>query len=243
MSDVSPTVLPGMKIKLRDWDGTVVKFNVHAASRKISARWKNGMVEVVVPPGMSTRTAVEAVLSMRERLEKRKPKVLFSEGQTLQLDGIRFRFGRQSLSPLSVHMTGAYDDPVIAVGTGLSYDDDEVTAIISRLMMRAAYTVAPAVLLPMARAEAERLGLKPAKWSISRGHRVLGHCSGRGEIALSSRCVFLPEDLRRYIICHELAHLTEMNHSVSFHSLCDSYLDGNEKELIKKLKTYQWPLL
>lgn len=242
-NQTSPIVLPGMKLRLTDWDGTIVKFNIHPASQRISARWKNGMLEVIVPPGTSIPRAVEAVLSMKERLEKRKPKVVFHDGQILEVSGITFRFGRQSLKPLQVHLTGTYNEPVISVGTNLNYDDDEVTAIISRLMMHVATENAAAILLPIAREEAARVGLTPKSWSISRGHRTLGRCSGRGEIALSSRCVFLPDDLRRYIICHELAHLVHMNHSSDFHHLCDQLLGGNERILINKLKKFQWPLL
>lgn len=243
MNTVSPVILPGMKLRLTEWNGTIVKFNVHSSSHRISARWKNGIVEAVVPPGTPTRRAVEVILSLSERLDKRKPQIEFHDGQVLEFDGLRFRFGRQSLNPRNVHMTGTYDAPVIAVGTELSYSDDGVTAIISRLMMRAATAVAPHVLLPLARSEAARLNLSPARWSISRGRRVLGHCNSKGEIALSARCVFLPAHLRRYIVCHELAHLTEMNHSPRFHALCDSYLGGTEKKLIKEIKNFTWPIL
>ena len=243
MNTVSPIVFPGMKLRLTDWNGTVVKFNVHSSSRRISARWRNGEVEVVVPPDTLTRRAVETVLGWKERLDQRKPKVRFHDGQIMEFDGLKIRFGRQSLKPLQVHLTGSVYEPVISVGTGLSFDDDEVISIISRLMTHAATNTAPKILLPIAREEAARVGLSPTSWSISRGHNTLGRCSGRGEIALSSRCVFLPDDLRRYIVCHELAHLVHMNHSADFHRLCNKFLDGNERLLINKLKKFQWPLL
>lgn len=243
MNMVSQIVIPGMKLRLTDWNGTIVKFNVHSSSRRISARWRNGEVEVVVPPNTPTRRAVETVLEWKDRLDLRKPKVRFYDGQVLEFEGLRFRFGQQSLKPLQVHLTGSTFEPVISVGTGLCFDNDEVISIISRLMTHAATNTAPDILLPIAREEAARVGLSPASWSISRGHNTLGRCSGRGEIALSSRCVFLPDDLRRYIVCHELAHLVHMNHSAEFHSLCDSFLDGNERLLINKLKKFQWPLL
>lgn len=55
--------------------------------------------------------------------------------------------------------------------------------------------------------------------------------------------VFLPQELRDYIICHELAHLSEMNHSPRFHALLDSYLDGREAMLAARLRAYSWPVL
>ena len=90
---------------------------------------------------------------------------------------------------------------------------------------------------------AERLGIRPAQWRISSGHKVLGSCSSNRVIRLSYLLVFLPLELRQYIICHELAHLTEMNHSPRFHELCNAYCNGNERELAARLKSFNWPIL
>lgn len=121
--------------------------------------------------------------------------------------------------------------------------DPQSDGVISRLLKRVATRLAPGILVPEARAEAVRLGLKPRSLSISGGHKVLGHCSSGGDIAISSICVFLPFELRRYIYCHELAHLSEMNHSDRFHALCNRYLGGREAELSRMVNKYEWPIL
>ena len=72
---------------------------------------------------------------------------------------------------------------------------------------------------------------------------VLGRCNSRGVIALSSVLVFLPEELREYVICHELAHLDEMNHSPRFHALCDKYCRGRERQLEAALKAAVIPIV
>jgi predicted metal-dependent hydrolase len=43
-----------------------------------------------------------------------------------------------------------------------------------------------------------------------------GSCTAAGVISLNWRLVLTPESVRDYIICHELMHLKEMNHSPRF---------------------------
>jgi predicted metal-dependent hydrolase len=56
-----------------------------------------------------------------------------------------------------------------------------------------------------------------------------GSCSTRGNISLNWRLIQTPENVRDYIILHELMHLKEMNHSPRFWALvakvCPSYLE------------------
>jgi len=46
-----------------------------------------------------------------------------------------------------------------------------------------------------------------------------GSCSSSGELSFNYKILFLPADLRDYIIVHELAHLKEMNHGAKFWNL------------------------
>jgi predicted metal-dependent hydrolase len=43
-----------------------------------------------------------------------------------------------------------------------------------------------------------------------------GSCSANGTVSLNWRLLQAPESVRDYIICHELAHLWELNHSGRF---------------------------
>ncbi|MCF6310366.1 MAG: M48 family metallopeptidase [Sulfurimonas sp.] len=63
-----------------------------------------------------------------------------------------------------------------------------------------------------------------------------GSCSSTGVITLNSQLIKINKELIDYIIVHELAHLTHMNHSKKFHSLVNQYIP-NSKILNKKLKT------
>ena len=55
------------------------------------------------------------------------------------------------------------------------------------------------------RAAALGLSGKVKSWSVGRGHARMGCCKATGEISLSYVLVFLPRELRRCTITHELA--------------------------------------
>jgi len=58
-----------------------------------------------------------------------------------------------------------------------------------------------------------------------------GSCSTKGNLNLSTRLLFAPEDVIDYVIIHELAHLIEMNHSPRFWKLVsDAMPEYKEKE-------------
>ena len=63
-----------------------------------------------------------------------------------------------------------------------------------------------------------------------------GSCSSKGVITLNSQLIKINKELVDYIIVHELAHLTHMNHSKKFHLLVNQYLPDS-KILNQKLKT------
>jgi len=70
---------------------------------------------------------------------------------------------------------------------------------------------------------AKRLGLSYAALSVRDQSSRWGSCSARRGISLNWRLVLLRPVLQDYIILHELAHLTEMNHGKRFWALLDHY--------------------
>ncbi|MDD2663387.1 MAG: SprT family zinc-dependent metalloprotease [Dechloromonas sp.] len=68
---------------------------------------------------------------------------------------------------------------------------------------------------------APRLGVPVPPLRLSSARTRWGSCSSRGGIALNWRLVFLPLPVVDYVVCHELAHLKEMNHSPRFWSVVE----------------------
>jgi len=79
-----------------------------------------------------------------------------------------------------------------------------------------------------------RLGVALPKLLISNARTRWGSCNSKREVRLNWRLLQAPPHLINYVICHELAHLKEMNHSARFWAVVASiYPDykAAEKEL------------
>ena len=66
---------------------------------------------------------------------------------------------------------------------------------------------------------APRLGVAPPPLRISAARTRWGSCSQHGGISLNWRLILMPLAVVDYVVCHELAHLREMNHSPRFWSV------------------------
>jgi predicted metal-dependent hydrolase len=62
-----------------------------------------------------------------------------------------------------------------------------------------------------------------------------GSCSRRNNISLNMKLILLPQELRDYVILHELVHTKIHNHSKKFWIELDKYT-GNSKAMAKRLR-------
>lgn len=70
---------------------------------------------------------------------------------------------------------------------------------------------------------------------------IWGSCNAQKIIKLNWKLVILPENLQIYVICHELSHLKQMNHSQKFWQEVE-YMDPKYKQNRKDLKEYSFLL-
>ena len=84
---------------------------------------------------------------------------------------------------------------------------------------------------------ATKLGVKPPPVALSNAQSRWGSCNSRGEVRLNWRLIQAPPQIINYVVCHELAHLKEMNHSAKFYAvLAQLFPDHAEAEkLLKQL--------
>lgn len=220
-----------------------VNVTVRQNTSRVSARWKSGMVNVNIPSGLRASRLSEILDTMAPRLLASRPEVTYFPGQELRLPYFTVVIRSQSLLPDKILMKAATPVSAIEVGTNLDWDSPSTSRAISAMLCRIAHKVAPDTLIPRARQLAAEVRRAPGGWIVSTGHRILGQCSSNGIISLSHVLMFLPQELSDYVIYHELAHLSEMNHSPRFHALLNSYLHGREDELRRRLKAFSWPVL
>ena len=65
-----------------------------------------------------------------------------------------------------------------------------------------------------------------------------GSCSVKGNINLTLNLMRLPEELRDYVMLHELCHLKHLNHGPEFHALLESVCPEHRR-LQRQLKDYK----
>ena len=214
---------------------TSVRFTYHA----------DGHLLMRAPLGVPVSELQRVVERDRERLRQlqRPRSVAFAVGQVIECYKCRVVIEAQNRMSGYILNHWEGDTLHLQVHVSADLDDEAVKRTISSVIGRAMEVQAHASLLPLARQVASELGLQPAGFEIGRGMRKLGHCTTRKVIQLSRNLMFMPEELIRYIICHELAHLTHMNHSPQFHALVDEYTGGREKELERQLRQFRFPIL
>jgi len=214
---------------------TSVRFAYHA----------DGHLLMRAPLGVSVADLQRMVDINREQL-RRLPHpelVSFHMGQVIECYKCRVVIEPQHRMPGYILNHWEGDTLHLQVYERADLDNEGIKRTISNVIGRAMEVQAHAALLPLAQSMAHQLELQPAGFEVGRGMRKLGHCTRGRVIQLSRNLMFMPEPLIRYIICHELAHLTHMNHSPQFHALCDQYTGGKEKELERQLRQFRFPIL
>ena len=82
-------------------------------------------------------------------------------------------------------------------------------------------------------------GLIPLTVMVRNYKSRWGCCDVKGNICFNYKLFMLPQNLREYVIIHELCHLKHHNHSAAFWNLVEFYLPDCKK-LRKELRNYDF---
>lgn len=80
-------------------------------------------------------------------------------------------------------------------------------------------------------------GFTYGRVSIKNARTMWGSCSRKGNLNFNYRLLFLPQELRDYVIVHELCHLRELTHSKRFWELVSRTIP-DYPQYRSHLKTY-----
>lgn len=93
---------------------------------------------------------------------------------------------------------------------------------------------------PQLRDLSNALGLTYAHLTVRAQKSRWGSCSARGAVSLNCKLLFLPPQLCRYVLLHELCHTRHLNHSEHYWKLVYT-VEPNYLELDKSLRhAWRW---
>lgn len=235
---------------------TDIKIKVVPTSKSLRARWDGRGIVVTVPPYCTQADIDRFLAKYADQIERLRPtEPRFADGMIIDGHPVDFTIDvadRPLARPIIINSkhTDALRGKRINYLIQLSPDvfspdrlaETRMQAIINDAVLVCAHNAALLFLVPRAEQLARRIGFNAIEWKVGNAKKTLGSCTGRGSINLSSRLVFLPEELADFVVYHELAHLTHMNHSAAFHRLVDTYVGGREAELSAALRAFRFPV-
>lgn len=215
--------------------------------KNVRCRWRGNRLYMSAPYGMEKQ--LEGLVDAdRDKIrELNHQKITFHDGQVIPCFHTTLTISTDA--KLTTNCVAHGINPAdgvslyMRVPADLDLESDAATRALSKVISLLFGRIAHRYLIPYAQSEAARLGLKPRGFEIGKGTVKLGHCTRGGVIQLSRHLMLLPEPLVQYVVCHELAHLTHMDHSPAFHALLDSYLNGRSAELDRQIVHFPWPIL
>ncbi|MCG6969658.1 MAG: M48 family metallopeptidase [Gammaproteobacteria bacterium] len=203
-----------------------------AITIRVSARAKHaclkvngvGHVEVVIPKGYNQSLLPEFIAQHQTWLNKtiarmkavRDPALDTLRPQRIELQAVnetwQVNYGLREKPGMSEYRN-AHCDPALWVWN--REESEPVTPLLSKWLTAKAKSTLPAWLEQVS----EQTGLRYSKLCIRAQKTRWGSCSHKKHINLNRALLFLPEELVRYLMIHELSHTVHLNHSRAYWSL------------------------
>jgi predicted metal-dependent hydrolase len=182
---------------------------------------RDGAVEVVLPRRAAAREAASAVVELSGWIARRRAEVARSQARVAARGGTVPYLGVDLVLTPEAGRTRVHRR-----GDLLLVPEDDVLAgaAIERWYRRQAR----AEIAPRLDAAAAAVGKSYTKLTIRDQRTRWGSCSATGAMSFNWRLLLAPEVVLEYVVRHEAAHLSIMDHSPRFWALMDRLMPGYE---------------
>lgn len=212
---------------------------VRARRKTMAVHVRHRAVEVRVPLFVSQRQIHEFVSThvpwilkkLEHKAEQDAQRPDLREGGTVYYKARRLRVRLVSAMAERVEIT---DNEMRLHGRGLN--PERASRVLQRWLLAQAKTILPA----RARALAAYLqvGGRLREVVFRKTKSKWGHCTSTGRIQFNWLIMMAPDAVIDYMICHEVCHLLQMNHSPKFWTLVESVCP-DYKRYVRWLRTHE----
>ena len=216
----------------------------HSKRKTIGIYIKDGEVEVRAPLKTPKREVDRIVASKEkwivEKLAKSKARVSSREAFELDYgDLVSYAGKRYPILPMDGSRAG-FD------GNGFYMPPGLTPKRIKDCCIRIYRMLAKDVLTMKVAGFSDKMSADPGIVKINGAKTRWASCSSKKSLNFSWRLMMADEDVMDYVVVHELAHLTEMNHSAKFWAIVEAAMPDYRlrqkklKELQRKLANEDW---
>lgn len=194
-----------------------------ARARRVSLRVDGARQEVLItlPDGVTQQTALIWLEKNRNwvhrTLAKQPPAKPLVDGATIPFEDVDLIISHVP----DAHRGTWRDGKTLYVSGNAEFLPRRVTTF----MQHEAKTRLPAAVHRWA----EIMRVTPKQIALRDVRSRWGSCSHEGRVMLNWRLLMVPIAMRDYVIVHELAHLTHLNHSPAFWQVVDRYYPDRPK--------------
>ncbi len=203
---------------------TIVKKRKKSISIRVN---REAEIKVSAPWFVRKKTIENYILTNYEWIKEKYIEVLknkreaekqFISGETFLFNGKQMRLDIKGGSNKR-HKVEENDEMIIIHGA--PFDDDRRKESIRNILIRWYRKKALEIISDELKEISEKTIYKYESVKIKALRSTWGNCSSKGNISLNWKLIMAPEEVRRYVIIHELCHLKEMNHSPKFWQLVE----------------------
>ena len=226
-----------------DTEFGLVQVRYNARACRLIFRVKDGALVITAPIATPLSLIERSLNEKREAISKLFAKTsskILRPGDILQTRCFAIELHTHTLPKMLFSLKNGVLN--IFIPQRVNVEDVAFQKLLKQNILKVAKRVSVPYLSERLNALAQSRGLKYNDFAVSTARTRMGVCNTKKRITLSAYLIFYPQHLVDYVILHELAHLTEMNHGPRFHALCNMYCGGKERELEREFKKIKLPL-